>query len=345
MPPLLRLDASTPQMFKNYLRTAVRNLARKKGYSFINIAGLTIGLASCVIIFQFVVFEFSFDRFHENRDDVYRVLQSIPLTAEEFGTGGAYTGFALGPALEEDVPEIRHVTRVHPGQRTIVSNPEHADRVFEEQRALYADPAFLEMFTFPLTAGAPETALDPGTILLSEASAEKYFPSENPIGQTLRVTGNVEGEFRVAAVFQNVPANSHLVFDMLLPVDDLIREGYSEEPEGGWSWNNFATYVQLRPDADRAAVEAKMADVYTARRGEVLRQQVRKVKIEAQRIHDIHLNAEITGPANEVMGSSRTVYFFTVIGLVTLLIALFNYVNLATARALDRAREVGVRKL
>lgn len=331
-------------MFKNYLRTAVRNLARKKGYSFINIAGLTIGLASCLIIFQFVVFEYSFDGFHEHEDDIYRVLQAIPLQAEPFEAGGAYTPYGLGPALEEDVPEVRHVTRVHPDGAAIVSNPARAEMVFEEGQTYYVDRAFLQMFTFPLTAGSIETALQPGTILLSESTAEKYFPSSNPIGQPLRVTGQVEGEYRVAGIFEDVPTNSHLAFDLLLPMEDLIRESYDDEPEGGWSWNNFSTYVQLRSDANVPAVEQKMTDAYEARRGEELRQQGRKVRLWAQPLEDIHLNAEIVGPANEVMGSYRTVYFFTVIGLVTLLIALVNYVNLATARALDRAREVGVRK-
>src|SRR5690606_22986121 len=128
-------------------------------------------------------------------------------------------------------------------------------------------------------------------------------------------------------------------------MDDLLREGYADEPEGGWSWNNFYTYVQLRPGADHATAEQKMTDVYLRHRGETLRERGFRARLGAQPLGDVHLNADVEAPEMFVTGSYRTVYFFTVIGLVTLLIALVNYVNLATARALDRAREVGVRKV
>jgi putative ABC transport system permease protein len=331
-------------MIHNYLKTTLRTLARRKGYSFINIAGLSVGLACCLMIFQFVAFEYSFDRFHENERDLYRLTQSTPLESEEWGEGGAFTGYALAPALIETVPEILRAARLHPEyDSAVVSSPKRPDRVFEEDRAFYADPAFLKMFSFPLVSGDAETALASGTILLSETAARKYFGPAEPVGEVLAVAGQIDKSYRVAGVFRDVPANSHLEFDVLMPMDDLVEEGYREEPEGGWSWNNFITYVQLRPGADRAEAERKMTEAYQSRRGEMLRQQGRKARLWAQPLRDIHLNAGISGP-RAVMGSYRTVYFFTLIGLVTLLIALVNYVNLSTARALDRAREVGLRK-
>jgi putative ABC transport system permease protein len=333
-------------MFKNYLKTTLRSLARKKGYSAINIAGLTVGLACCLVIFQYVAFEYSFDRFHAHERDLYRLTSVMGRVGEEMGAG-AYTSQSMGPALAEGVPEVARFTRLHPEYGgAVVSSPARPERVFEEERAFYVDPAFLEMFTFPLVAG--DASLAPGTVLVSETAARKYFGEADPLGQVLDWTGEASGAYRVAGVLRDVPATSHLQFDFLLPMADLLRgEGYSTEPEGGWSWNNFATYLQLRPGADPAAVERTLTAVFLAHRGETLREQGFRARLEAQPLRDVHLNAEITGPAGPdgvAMGSYRTVYFFTVIGLVTLLIALMNYVNLATARALDRAREVGVRK-
>ena len=335
-------------MWKNYLRVALRNVSRRKGYAAINIAGLTVGLACCLVIFQYVAFERSFDRFHAHEADLYRVTVSMAGPGETLGEeAGAYTSQAMGPALAEGVPEILRFARVHPEYGgAVVSSPSAPERVFEEERAFYVDPAFLEMFSFPLVAGTG--ALAPGTLLLSEAAAEKYFGDADPLGQTLDWTGRIEGPFRVAGVLADVPANSHLQFDFLLPVGDLLRDGqYAEEPEGGWSWNNFSTYLQLRSGTDPAVADRKLTEVLLAHRGEALREQGYTARMNAQPLRDLHLTAEITGAAGRegvVMGSRRTVYFFTVIGLVTLLIALVNYVNLATARALDRAREVGVRK-
>ncbi len=331
-------------MWKNYLKTAYRTLARQKGYAFINIAGLTLGLASCLVIFQYVAFEYSFDRFHEHEGDLYRVTQALARPGEELEPG-AFTPHALAPALTEAVPEIRHATRLHPEYApAVVSSAGRPERVFEEEEVFYADPAFLEMFTFPLVAGSREEALKPGTVLLSESAAEKYFGEENPIGQVLGWTGAVEGSYRVAGVFQDVPANSHLQFDFLLPMEDLLRGETYSAPDRAWSWNNFYTYVQLRPEADPTGAERKMTEVYMAHYPESFREQGITARLNAQPLQDVHLNAGVSAPEVFVTGSYRTVYFFTVIGLVTLVIALLNYINLATARALDRAREVGVRK-
>lgn len=332
-------------MFSNYFKMAWRNLLGKKVYSFINILGLSIGMTCCLLIFQYVAFEYSFDRFHENGSNLYRVLQAYAREGDELDRGGAFTAQSLAPALLRDVPEIRYITRLH-SDNAIVSSDVHPDRVFEEDGVLYADSSFLEMFTFTLDAGDPATALEPGTALLSESAARKYFGTVAARGQVLKVVGLVGKSYRVAGVFCDVPANSHLRFDILLPVDDLLSgEDYRSEPEGGWSWNNFSTYVQLYPNADPAAAARKMTAVYLDHRGEVIRQQGARAALNLQPLKEIHLDAEVAGPLDLVMGSHRTVYFFVVIGLITLLIALVNYINLATARAASRAREVGVRKV
>lgn len=333
-------------MLKNYLKVALRNLQNKPGYSFINIFGLTIGLTCCLVIFQYVAFEYSFDDFHKNESELYRVTSGMAESGEELRAGGAFTPQGMGPAFAQSIPGIRRYTRLHPAyEPALVSNPEQPEMVFEEEDIFYADPAFLEMFSFPIVAGSPENVLEPGTILLSESTAQKYFGDENPIGKNLEVTGLTEKSYRVTGVFRDVPANSHLQFEILLPVEDLLRnEQYIDEPKGGWSFNNFLTYIQLHPSADRAVVNQKMTDVTINHLEEMIQQQELRSTVEAQPLRDIHLNSEIQAPAG-VTGSYRTVYFFIIIALVTLFIALVNYINLATARAVDRSREVGVRKV
>ena len=332
-------------MFKNYFKVALRSLLNKKGFSLINILGLSIGMTCCLLIFQYVAFEYSFDRFHKNEKDIYRVLQSYARSGDELDRGQSFTAQALAPALAQGVPEIVEITRVH-SDDAIVSSQSRPDRVFEEDRIIYADQGFMKMFTVPLVSGDGIMALTPGTALLSESAAHKYFGTANPEGQVLEVTGAVEKSYRVIGVFEDTPANSHLQFDVLLPVDDLLRgEGYATEPEGGWSWNNFSTYVQLHPEGNQATAERKMTEVYLAHRGEIIGQQGARAAVNLQPLRDVHLNSEIQGAVNIVSGSYRTVYFFLVIGLVTLVIALVNYVNLATARAVNRSREVGVRKV
>jgi putative ABC transport system permease protein len=173
-------------MLKNYIKIAYRNLLSKKGYSAVNILGLSIGMTCCLLIFQYIAFEYSFDRFHQNERDLYRVLQTYARPGDELEQGHAFTAQSLGPALAEGVPEIVHVARLH-SDNAVVSTPVHPERVFEEDGILYADRAFLSMFSFSLQKGDGARTLEPGTVLLSESMVEKYFGTEDPIGQVLEV--------------------------------------------------------------------------------------------------------------------------------------------------------------
>ncbi len=332
-------------MLTNYFKTGLRNLLRKKDNTFINLAGLTLGMASCLLIFQFVAFEYSYDDFNEHADNLHRVTLTMSRNNADPGTQ-AMTGHALAPALAREIPAIVRSARLHPNFGTaVISRPDNPSAVFEEEGLFFADPAFLKMFTYPLVAGNTARALaESGTVLLSESAARKYFGSDNPIGGTLDVTAWIEGSFRVNGVFRDVPANSHLRFDFLLPMDDLLQGSNYSNPETGWSWNNFLTYLQLRKGADVSSVEMLMTDVLMRNLGESYRASNTAVQMNAQPLGDIHLDADVVAPAG-VTGSYRTVYFFIAIGVVVLLIALVNYVNLATAQAEDRAREVGVRKV
>jgi putative ABC transport system permease protein len=334
-------------MIRNYLKTAWRNVFRAGSFSSINIVGLSIGMTCCAIIFQYVTFETSFDRFHENEPAIFRVLQGYARGDEKLEQGHAFTAQALSPALKDGVPEIADITRLH-SEEAIVSAPSRPGQVFEENNALYADPGFLRMFTFPILSrdfGGNQVDLSSGKVLISEKAALKYFGDTRVEGQVIEVVGSIRKSFTVAGVFKNVPANSNLQFDMLLPMDDLLKgEDYAAEPEGGWSWNNFTTYVQLHQQTDLAVVEDKMTAVYLKHRGDVLKQQNARAELTLQPLSDVHLNSKVEGAGTIVTGSYRTVYFFLLVGLGTLVIALVNYINLATARAMNRAKEVGVRK-
>jgi len=332
-------------MLKNYLTTALRSLLRRKGHSLINIAGLTFGLACCLIIFQYVAFEYSFDDFNANSAQLYRVSQTKIKGGGEPETG-AESGYAMGPALAQSVPEVVRFARVHPDYSDpVIANAAEPDKVFKEERVYYADAAFLQMFSYPLVLGEATKALtEPNTILISETIARKYFGAENPLGKALNVNGWIDGAFSVNGVFRDVPANSHMQFDFLLSIPDLLEKSDYKDPKHGWTWTNFITYVQLREDANLTAVEQKFTEALLSNRGEHFTRTNTKANLRAQPLHDIHLNDAVSAP-KAVQGSHRTVYFFVIIALITLVIALVNYVNLATARSLDRSREVGVRKV
>ncbi len=331
-------------MLRNHFKIAFRNLRSKKVYSSINILGLAIGLACCLLIFQYVSFEYSFDRFNEHEATLYRIVQTTQQSGGE-PNAIARTGWAIAPALAQEVPEVKNFVRLHPEYfNAIVANPAQPDKAFEEDRVYYADSSFFRMFSYPLLMGNPARALTSGTVMLSEATARKYFGDEDPLGQSLDVRGWISGTFRVDGIFQDVPANSHLQFDMLLPMVDLLEKSNFSDPDTGWGWTNFVTYVQLQERVNLPVAEQKFTDIFARNQQEDWQQSNTTGRINAQPLLDIHLNAELSAP-KAVTGSHQAVYFFTIIGLVILLIALVNYVNLTTARALDRAREVGVRKV
>ncbi|HYG01387.1 MAG TPA: ABC transporter permease [Chryseosolibacter sp.] len=331
-------------MLKNYFKIAYRNLYNQKGFSLINIIGLAIGMTCCLLIFQYVAFEYSYDKFHDNKDHVYRVLQAYAKEGEPMGSGHAFTAQALAPALKSNVPEIKNIARVGT-ENAIVTNAENPERVFEEDGILFVDEAFVKMFTFPFAKTESHQPLTSGNAFITERTARKYFGDEPAEGKILEVAGEIQKAFTVAGVLKDVPVNSHLQFDILLPITDLLNgDGYATEPEGGWSWNNFVTYVQVEPKAEVKSLEKKMTDVYLKHRGEINKQQGWAIVLQAQRLTDVHLNAEVMGVGNKAAGNYRTVYFFLVVGVITLVIALVNYINLATARAVNRSREVGVRK-
>ncbi|MEM1135321.1 MAG: ABC transporter permease [Bacteroidota bacterium] len=333
-------------MIRNYFKIAIRSFLRKKVYSTINILGLSIGIACCLIIFEYVTFEYSFDTFHEKTANLYRVNQTTVRSGGAPRTRGK-TGWGVGPALAEEVPEVVQSVRLHPEEgNIIVSNPLDPNKTFKEVNIFYTDSNFFELFTFPLILGNPKKALaEPETIILSESAAKKYFGDENPLGKTLNYRGWISGEFQVNGIFKDIPDHSHLQFDMLLSIADLLtKSDQYASSDNSWGWTNFITYVQLQEGVDLVSVEKKFTDIFREAREKDFSSRNTIGYMTPQPLLDIHLNESIQASPTK-MGSSRAVYFFSIIGLVILLIAFINYVNLTTARALDRAHEVGVRKV
>jgi putative ABC transport system permease protein len=332
-------------MLKSYLLLALRNLAKRKVVSFINILGLGLGIAACLVIVKYIDFEASYDSFHVNSERLYRVTRSINQNGE-MQSPNVVTSYGLGPALLSNLPEIKRSIRLHPMYGgAIVSY--HASgtnsRAFHEKKLIMADSTFLRAFTFKAIAGQLETALDqPNNIVITKSAAEKYFGSEDPLGKTLKLSGGWEdGDYSVSAVIENVPGNSHFDFDFLVPTHNLFsRDQYKKDD--GWGWNNFITYVELNRAESYGSVMGKLGDFTKRIMDPHHKEEGYQTVLDLQPVSRIHLQPGYRNGGDTI--SRSTLYFFALIALFILFIAWINYINLSTARALERAHEVGIKK-
>jgi len=315
-------------MLKNYLTVTVRNIFRNKGYSFINITGLATGLACCTLILLWVQDELSYDRFHENIDDIYRVVQDI--TFSDHSTTWGITQGPLGPSLEQDFPEIVLAARFKFDRERI----KIGDQKFSELGA-YADQSFLGIFTYPFVHGDKSTALlEPDAVVLSETLAEKLFGAENPVGKTL--VFNEQYEKRVTGVFKDVPHNSTLQFEFLGQLEFTREYGYTVD---SWGNSTFSTFVLLPHGLSREDVAGKIS-------GHLLDKPTleKNALLNLQPYKDIYLKSGLDYDFGG-LGDMQYVYIFSIIAIFILLIACINFMNLATARSGSRAKEIGVRKV
>jgi len=335
-------------MFKNFLTLAVRNLMKRKLYSFINIFGLALGVAVCLVILKYVDFELSYDRYHEQAANIYRTNSTYYRNGENRGTS-IVSSYAQGPSLLADIPEVKTYVRTHPmyGGAVITYKRENGDpTVFHEDNNIqFADSTFLDVFTYKTLQGDLNTALDkPASMVITRKTADRYFKKdEDPLGKIMTVSGGwADGDYEVTAVLENIPENSHFLFDFLIPTHNLLQNGQYREDDG-WGWNNFVTYIQLHPNTDPTKVEAKLPAFIEKYRGKDLAESNSKQILNLQPVLDIHLSPGLNHESSSTI-SVNTIYFFLIISIFILAIAWINYINLSTARAMERAREVGIKK-
>ncbi len=330
-------------MLKNYFKIALRNLLKNKGFSFINLFGLTIGLACCLLIGLYIWNELSFDRYHANADRIWRVSRQFLNSdgSEQLHLGHLAPPF--GPLLKNDFPDIEEVSRML--QFTVTFRKD--DLLFAEDDVFLAEPATFKIFDIPLVSGNPETALnDPFTLLLSESMAEKYFKGENPVNQTLRGMGQFD--FKVTGVFKDFPYNSHFhpnVLASFSTLRDTMVYG-ANQLRTNWGNNSFSTYLLLPKGYPAQNLEAQfpafidknMAGYYSQGKASD------RTKLYLTALTDIHLKSHLDSEIEE-NGNIKRVYIFAIIAALILLIACINYMNLSTARSMIRAKEIGVRKV
>ncbi|MFN0176393.1 MAG: ABC transporter permease [Saprospiraceae bacterium] len=337
-------------MIQNNLKLALRNLQKRPGYATLHLLGLATGMACCLLILQYVLHERSYDQFHPAAERIVRLeLDNYQKGKLSWKSATSYPAF--GPTMKRDFSEIEDFCRLHDAEY-VLSNPA-TELKFAEKKGYYADPGVLRMFHIPLLSGNPATALEgPDKIILSEKTARKYFGSTDVLGKTL--SSNDNGRlinFEVTGVFENYPNNSHLTLDYLISYRTLGKimtaEGdTTNSTETAWGWYDFYTYFKLQPDVD----PQKLAEKLPAFNDKYINSNPIYQKAELynstslQALTDIHLYSNLNQEA-EVNGNGKAVGLLFLIAFFILAIAWINYINLATARAMERAKEVGVRKV
>ena len=327
-------------MLKNYLKIAFRNLWRHRAFSAINLLGLAVGMSSFLLIFSYVSFERSYDSFNTKANRIYRLYCDTKTPTETI-----YTGISSGAAtaaIRTNFPQVENATRV-----CFVSFlVQNGTKKFQEDQILAADSTLFDIFTLPFIKGNPATALqNPYSIVLSETGAQKYFGNANPIGQTLVL--DQHHIFKVTGVIKNIPANSQFHGDIILSMNSLSGPGrlFGDHWADNWGNFNWFAYLLLKPGADAAKLEASLVPFVNDKAADITREDHMSYTY-----HLIPLKAVYLGPTRdnygqgEPTGSKTNTYIFSIVGIFILLIACINFINLTTARATERAREVGIRK-
>lgn len=338
-------------MFKNHLKIALRDLKKRKAYAALNILGLAIGLSCFLLIFEYVAHERSYDRFQGLAERIAR-LRLDSYRAGELLWKSATVYPAIAPTMKKDFPEVEDFCRLHDAE-LLLANDER-DVKFSETKGYFADPASFHMLAVNLQKGNPATALsNPDQIVLSESMAKKYFGDEEPMGKRLTVR-DPQGtwSYEVTGVFRDYPRHSHLSIEYLVSYATLgklarmVWGDTTNATETSWGWYDFYSYVLLQPGADLKALEAKLpafCDRYINSQEWPRNNNIRN-ELSLLPMTDIHLYSNYNQEA-EVNGNGRAVSFLFLIAFFIIGIAWINYINLATARSMERAREIGVRKV
>lgn len=325
-------------MIKNYIKIALRNLKNNKNYSLVNITGLAIALACCVLIILYIDHELSYDRFHKNSNRIYRAVKDIRASANR----SAITPNPLGPSLKENFPEVENMVRVYgggPDNKTVSVG----DKSFFEKNFYFTDPSFFDVFSFPLLKGNIETALsDPWSVVITEQASHKYFGDEKALGKTLLYEN--EHAFQVTGILEDIPDNSHFKSNFFASINCtpyLYRGDFLED----WTQSSVHTYVLLKTGTDSKKFENKIgAYLKTELTLQYEEGYSDETKISLQPLIRIHLHSHYFAEF-EKNSDIRVVYFYSLIGVLILLIAGVNFMNITTARASTRTTEVGMRKV
>jgi putative ABC transport system permease protein len=334
-------------MLRNYLslKTSFRSLWKSKGFSAINIVGLAIGLSTCLLILIFVMDELGYDRYNVKADRIYRLDGDIKFGGNHFIL--AVAPAPAGPAVRRDYPEVEKEVRFRMQGGRLVKK---GDQNIQEDGMIYADSTLFDVFTLPMIAGDPHTALvDAHTVVITERMAKKYFNAVDVVGRTLMINDTIP--YKITGVIRDIPAQSHFHYDFFLSMSELDESRRNEE----WLSNNFNTYIVLRDGTDPKKFEAKLRELIYKYISPLLRQAVNQsvedffkagnsVGFSLTPLMDIHLHSNKTAEL-EGNGNIQYVYIFTAVALFILLIACVNFMNLSTARSSNRAKEVGIRKV
>jgi putative ABC transport system permease protein len=336
-------------MLKNYFVISLRNLTKHKFFSLINIFGLTVGIASCLLIFIYVSDEISYDQFHANAENIYRIGLHGKIAGQEVYT--CNSSIPVGPAMTAEIPGVEAMTRLNPIARGSGILFKNEEKIFTERFVHYADSNFFKFFSFKLIEGDRETALnEPNSVVITQAIARKYFTGD-ALGKTL-VIGNDKKAFKVTGIADEAPSNSHIRFNAILSYNTIIHDSTQVYP--GWTGNSIYTYIIKNPHTKVEEVNAKLANMVEKYVGtelekgmgisfEKFRQEGGIYSYVVYPMVDTHLRG-FSPDDMDPQGDIRYVYIFSGVGIFILLLACINFMNLSTAQSAGRAKEVGLRK-
>jgi len=324
-------------MLKNYFAVAFRNLWKHRAFSAINLLGLSAGMTVCFLIFSYVRFESGYDAFHHNAGRIYRVVCDIKTPAETIRADGP--AWPVGPNLQKQFPQIASAVRTVRSSLLVRTG----DIKFQEENSMFADPAFFQVFDFPLLKGDPASALkEPFSVVFSESAAKKYFGAANPVGQTVLLAQKA-WPVKVTGLMKDLPENSQFKADMIVSMT-TETQNLNAGVEDSWEWSNYhpICFILLKPGTDPRALTRQFPAFMDKMEGAEMKKTRMASSLSLERLQDVYLYSTRNG--NKTVGS-RNINLFSLIAVIVLLIACINFVNLTTARAADRAKEVGVRKV